>query len=219
MWAFLWSYDSRNLVLALPLAGLAAGAGLDEVLSRLGTRLAWAWPAWAKRVPAAGTLQPGGDAPPVKGSARAARWNVGSLPAVVLLVPLLAILALAPLRYPDHELVRVALEKQKRIGDPELNALLYEHAGEEPRGFILTDYQMLVGLPGLCERFLLGYSNGMEYLGQVERSDVALALYSTEWCRPEVRAYFEHQLARGRIRRVFQHGSWNLVTTCRGRCR
>jgi hypothetical protein len=202
LWLALWSYDERNLVFVLPLAGVMAGLGL--------VRLATGGRAMAD---AAGPRAAEAAAAPVTGvPRREAPRGILALPAAVLLLPLGLALGALALGADDEALRRSALEQQRRIGLPALNERLYAYeAGTGFRGKILTDYQMLLALPGIGRHFLLGYTSQPGFVTESQRPEVGYVLYSREWSHPQVRAHFSQAIASGAMTRIFEQDGWTLA--------
>lgn len=210
LWMLFWSYDARNLTIALPLLGLAAGLGVQRLMldlsgaSRAGDTARPELP-----LPAAWYARAGGG---VLARARALR----PIHAVLLCV---IVLALLPLKYGDERLVREAIAAQRRLGEPDLDEALYAYQAEIGfAGRVLTDYQFMGALPEIGRYYELGYSNQAEFIEHAKRPEIAYVLYCSEWARPEVAAYFHGLIARGKASRVLHGGCWEMVTTCRGPC-
>jgi hypothetical protein len=216
LWMRWWSYDHRNLMPVVPILGWMAGIGIHRVVRAMaGAR--------TEREGAGTRPEPGPVPAPMRDGPRdvVSRSARPATRAIVWLIPLagLALLLLLPLRFRDADMIRLAREKQKQIGEPRLNERLYDyHHRIGFQGKILTDYQILLALPEIGSHFMLGYTNQMEFLDLARRPEVGYALYSARWSRPEVAGWFSKRLREGRIARIFECDGWTLVTTCRGPC-
>jgi len=198
LWAVLWSYDARNLAHVLPILGMLAGFGAAAPLAR---------------APSSREADAAGASP---GAAKAATGGVRVLHVAIAAVVVMAAL---PRWFPGSELVADSLRRQRTIGDAGLNEKLYDYDRTVGfRGAILTDYQMLVGLPGLDRRFRLSYSSQPGFVEDATAPDVGYVLYCTDWCLPDVDRRFRRLEDAGAMTRVLEHGCWRLLTTCRGPC-
>ncbi len=125
LWGFLFSYDGRNLSLALPFIAFAAAFGAKKIDH------------WVIRNP---KIEKGFP------------FNIPVIPLAGGLVVLLLLLNFMVL---DNEtILRQQTHRRQQIGNPQLNRLLYDfHEKEGIKGEIATSYFYIQCLPGLQEFF------------------------------------------------------------------
>ena len=227
IWVFFFSYDYRNFNLIVPMCGLTAGMGLQNIFEFYIPKLC------LKFFP--NLFQPREDfsshniRPKVK-LVSSMQTNVNkffhsmfsrirSVKIKFLLLPFLAIFLL-PLKYSDSSLLFQSIEKQKAIGDAQLNLEIYKlYAQNGIDGKILTDYQILGALPELKDHYFFGYPAGENYIDQFNQPQVEYALFDNELSSPEVDLYLNELIKNSKIKVILKTGSYIMVTTCRGNCK
>ena len=205
MWVLFFSYDTRNLGVVLPIIGLTAGMGLQEIIDRIPNvhlrSISFRLNGLRRSLPHViiGWIQ-----------------SIRVVYAFMLLIPLFLFL---PVKYPDSYLIDRAIYKQKQIGDALINANIYEfHAKHGLEGKILTDYQFLGALPGLQSYFEMGYSSSPQFIQLLERPEVAYALVSDYFMAKNVKAYVHQRINDQRFKVLFEAKGWQFLSTCRGPC-
>ncbi|HET8542465.1 MAG TPA: hypothetical protein VFL83_21505 [Anaeromyxobacter sp.] len=165
VWLFLYSYDTRNATLVVPLVALAMCHALpSREITRIPTRL--------ELVAAAGV----------------------------------AVAAWGAVTYVEDEARERQLAQQRRIGDPEVNAALYQFFEANPiRGRVLTAYQMLGFLPGFKDRMVA--LPGVLRVAELDAADgdpeIGYLLHPVGWMSPTARQAIDERVAAGRYRHVF----------------
>jgi hypothetical protein len=201
VWIFMLSYDERNLTYVLPFIGLSMGVGLDWLVSNLSQitpnlliklqnhGYEFAQPILSIRI-----------------------WLVGLM--------LLFGLALLPLRYPNSYLKQSAIDQEKEIGFQSLNTLLYDYYDKNGfQGKILSDYQILFGLPEIKDYYRFAHSNQPTFIQQLGLPEISYALYCVKWASPELSTYMNKELANGEYRLIFQIDCWQMVSLCKDTCK
>ncbi len=124
LWAMFLSYDLRNLVMMIPVIAYVAAMGLGGLLeSGLHADME------LKVREFRGSISP---------RLFRALFLLAAVAAVVLLIT-----------YPTSKVIELELQKQRLIGNPQLNDVLYSVTSQEPNmsGDVLTDYGHLQYLP------------------------------------------------------------------------
>lgn len=186
IWAVGFSYSLRNLALAVPLMGMAAGVGLVELLGvagRLAARFAGADFNWsaspvlqqdAKPLLSASGAGGVAEAHPTNGA-----WGWAGVKLAILVI------VVASFSLPRDWLLERQTALQREVGDPSLNKVLYEyHEGRPLRGLISTHYAALNYLPGFESRAIgLPMGSFETYEKHRARSDVHYILIPS-WLDP-----------------------------------
>lgn len=196
IWALAFSYELRNLALAVPFAGAAAGCGFVQMIhgaEGLGRR--FGVNPWA-RIPnvlpwtVAVSHRLAGLTRVVSVPCAVLRLRL-SLVVVLLLGPV--VLVAATIRSDD--LAKRQRELQRSAGVPDTNRQLYEHLQcQGIEGYVATDYLCMRWLPDLNRHYLACPTDGLATFQTVyERADVRYALVHKAHTAPEVRRYLEQQ--------------------------
>jgi hypothetical protein len=185
IWGFFFSYDNRNLALAIPFMAFAAGCGMDFLKRLLPTE---------KKLPV---------------------FKIPIIPVLIVILLVLAGINFTLLK--NDVIVQQQVNKKMKIGDAELNALLYRfHKKQGITGKIATNYQYLKYLPGL-EQFYL-YHPGrvrkefLEYLDTPEGKDIHYLLVP-RILKVEKDAYkmYREKLESGRYQQVFRYRGYQFI--------
>lgn len=179
IWALWFSYDRRNLTLALVPCGIGCAAGLTRLLrGRLSRVITWQVPAVVRTL----ARVPG----------RAVLFAAG-----------LALIGLG-FAIPDSALRERQDRLQRRIGDPEVNEALYRYQAEVGiGGKILTSYQLLGYLPGLDSYYVHSHLDNLADFRAAAANPRVSHLLVPRSVAPPVGAEFERGLRSGRYTRVF----------------
>lgn len=175
-WAFLWSYDERNLLPVLAVLTLAAGAGYGRLAMHL----------------------------PV--AARPWRWaSVAGL--LVLLGGAGYGLVGSPFLWSDDRLLASQRAAQEEIGDPALNRALAAYFDDtDARPTVITAYHFARYVPSLrhlaIEQTFFRGDGGLLRTKLERRPDAYILQYRLR-SSPQVRAYLDEKVARGRYVEVF----------------
>ena len=212
-WIFFFSYDIRNLNLIVPLTGLTAGIGLQNIIELDYVKglnyqkqiiLTYAY----KREKIGRLFQ-----------------NfihiVFSIKILYILLPVVLIFLL-PFIYSDSYMISKSIAKQKLIGDPQLNLKIYDYFSKNGLdGKILTDYQYLGFLPELDKYYLFGFTpSGIDdsFIHQFNQPQVGYALINDQWSSSVVESYINQLIDQDKIKIIFRYRSYTMVTTCHGIC-
>jgi len=207
LWALFFSYDTRNLNLVMPLIGLTAGIGLQNIIYKLLNF--WFF-----------TRTPSLKNRPEKQQYFSSPIKIlKSIKVIYLIAPVLVIFLL-PIRYPDSTMINRSINEQKQIGYPRLNNKIYEYQSKYGfTGTILTDYQYLGFLPGLEQYYRLGFSNDhLTFLKQINEASVGYALLNNAWMSPEVADYVHQNITQGTMQIIFEKDTFLFMTICHGPC-
>jgi len=184
LWAAYFSYDQRNIALAVPFLALVIAVGAFEIAEILRRLCA---------VAAASALP-------------RARFA----PAIVLCI-VVAIGVWADRRWPAEILNRRQDLLLRQAGGPELNAALYDFARSHGfRGSVLTNYEILGQLPELAHlyrRYHFEIGEDIEALRArlASAEDPVGYLLVPDYAAPRLRQYID-----GHHRKVFWAGEWTL---------
>jgi hypothetical protein len=189
IWCFAFSYDNRNIALAIPFAGVAAGIGAIEILGMLERRFALHGASLMGWIP-----------------------NLLSARLGSAVIVLLVILAALGNRISSEELVARQLDLQKQVGVRETNEQLYAY--EHDHGFasdIASDYYCLGWLPQLNRHYRLCSSLDLpSFLAVYERPEVGYALMHKTSAAAAVQDYIERAGSEGKLRLVFDTRYYRL---------
>jgi hypothetical protein len=206
-WALFFSYDTRNLNLAIPLIGLTAGIGLQNILHKI-------FNPWDSLKTTSLS-----DKPEMPVASYSLVKILKSIKVFYLIIPVIAIFLL-PIRYPDSYMLSSSIAEQKKIGYPWLNKKIYEDQSEHSfNGKILTDYQYLGSLPELEQYYLFGLSNNpARFTKQINDTSVSYVLLNSVWAAPDVIEYIRQNIAKGSMQIIFEKDTFLFVTICHGLC-
>ncbi|MHB8089234.1 MAG: hypothetical protein ACYDH2_13390 [Anaerolineaceae bacterium] len=214
-WIFLFSYESRNLDLIIPLLGIALGVGLQKVLELDVDRIKLFF---QKRIPFAITHFIS------KFVNRLFHLLLSTKMWILLLfIPLIFIL---PKWASDNRLITNSLIKQRLIGDPPVNQLLYDYKEEYGlNGKIVTSYPYLGFLPELDQYYIYSSTKTGEFFDLYNDPEVGYALFNDHWWSEEVHNYIMSLLDDKKIDLIFSYptpsgnGTFYFVTSCHGICK
>ncbi|MBU0754426.1 MAG: hypothetical protein KJ645_04760 [Planctomycetes bacterium] len=191
LWALLFSYDLRNLCLAVPFIALACGTGMHVVLGLIGRFV------------------------PIPPQRQKIEWVGRAGPHGFLLLTVLVIgLFLLNLAFPAALMKESHQEKQRLVGNPYLNRELYEHFdAHPPSGKILTHYYPLHDLPKLREYYVLGnFKQYDRYAADKVRSGIHYLLFlSGGRTDPRILDDVTEGIARGTYKLLFEMQQWCLL--------
>ena len=210
IWAVGFSYDLRNLALAIPFIGAAAGVGVVECAQIL-ARICRLLPSVYDSVPLLRQKQCGqktkallalrqavahaGDAPDRRGMlSRLLSLKIG---VAVVLLAVLGVLCGSRVTRQDLFARQIALQRQGVM--PDVNQQLYDYDNRRGiRGQIATDYIYLPWLPGLQQYYVACMADSLATFQYVyQRPDVKYALLFKPTISPEVRAYLDARSGPG----------------------
>jgi hypothetical protein len=188
VWSVGFSYETGNLAMIAPLAGVAMGLGLMQFgPSRRRP---------PRRVPDAAERATGGP------------WSLR----VVHVVGLGVVLAVvANGSFTRESLAGLQQDLQRQVGSPEVNERLYEFAGRHGfHGDILSDYSTLTWLPEIGQRCRpIAEADLNEFRKAYEDPGVECALLQA-WQTPEIQAYLDHAVEHGSTRLEFEFSDYRL---------
>jgi hypothetical protein len=206
VWAIGFSYDLRNVALAIPFAGAAAGIGGMEIAALLARRL--------KQGARQGQTRPSAllSPPPIHPARPPALLFPRSIASAITrllslkLVCALLLLALplvwlgSRVRSDDLRARQTAL--QRTGGNAALNEQLYQYqAAHGLQGQIASDYFYLGWLPGMEPYYAACIPQQLDEVRAVyERPEVKYGLFYTSTIAPDVRAYLESESGPGASR-------------------
>jgi len=199
VWIFLFSYDTRNLTLIIPIIGILAGLGLAEIIEAIPNHVSS-----GKKVMKRVSLMIA---------------VLGRPPVMIYLFAFLILLFLLPTKYSDSYMIKKSVALQKTIGTVEVNNFLYDYyLTNGLDGKILTDYQYLGSLPELSSYYVLGYSDTDNFLSQFIEPEIGYALIDNRLASSKVLLYINSLLDSGKIIKLFSYEDFSFVTTCHGIC-
>ena len=191
LWAVLFSYDTRNAALSVPIFAMLAGDGMDRLIAKLKT------------------------APQLKKGLRS-RTKYAAL--VICGVLAGGGLFFAEGHFNKEQIGKKHLEKEERIGVSDLDKSMYdyfEHNGIS--GMVLTDYQYFGFLPVLSEHYRHMFSTDSDSIEKLKAADVSFILltpYDTgDPNRARLFQYIDDQISKGIFREVLSYndGEFRLV--------
>ena len=188
IWSVGFSYETGNLTMIAPLAGVAIGIGLMQ-------------------------FGPARRRPPRRVSVVAQRatgglWSLRVVHVVGLAVVLSVIANGALTR---ESLAARQQELQRQVGAPEVNERLYEFAQRHGfHGAILSDYSVLTWLPEIGQRCRpIAETDLNEFCKAYQDPDVECALLQA-WQTPEIQAYLDNAVEHGTARLEFEFSDYRL---------
>jgi hypothetical protein len=239
IWAYFFSYDTRNLNLVIPLIGLASGIGLQLIVDRMASFDFWVLSKpfpflhrmkdiiWVDRDTLAAFQQKYAYFRHFFRKTISTKFNNILYPAtkifesvrfIYLVIPILGIFLL-PLRYPDDFMIRRSIAEQKMMGDAKLDEKLYKYQSKPGfSGKILTDYQILAFLPGLGQYYQFGSSASEDFIEQTQQFQIGYVLVDNNSMSPKVSSYINQLIVQNKIEVLIIQDSYLLVTTCHGPC-
>jgi 4-amino-4-deoxy-L-arabinose transferase-like glycosyltransferase len=187
LWALGFSYDLRNIALAVPLIGAAAGigaAGLGQMFLR-------------NRKPTAAPAPIGAPARKAFGTARVLSLRIGYV-VLLLAVPVL----LLGMRFGRDELIARHRKLQETIGVRDVSWQLCQYQRSQGiEGLIATDYFAMPWLPGVGQYGVYCSADTLEgFRLAYDRPDVKYALIYKDHTCPQVRQYLQAAGGPGRSR-------------------
>jgi hypothetical protein len=222
IWAFFFSYDLRNVALAIPLFGIAMGLGMQNIfagLTLLSQRL-FDLPA-RKAAPVSSARL---SAPPVSGESRTTdnRAGVRAIPTsctLMLLASLPGLLGLIYLvrNYDDDFLVQRQLRLQRMLCGATVNRMFYDSGFLNTKGGILTDLMLCNHLPGFENRCTtVDFTNYDSYASAIKGGDFRYIYLPSDDCSQKVRNAINGALASGKYRTLQDDGNRLLIDTAAG---
>jgi hypothetical protein len=214
-WIFFFSYESRNLDLIIPLLAIAAGVGLHNILI-LDTKKISAF--FQQK-----TLQL-----ITQFTVRLFNWIIKFFLSLkvwyfLLLIPIIFIL---PRWIPDTRLIQNSLIKQRLMGDPPINNLIYDYKAKNGLdGKIITEYQYLGFLPELEEYYVYSLTDSPDFIDRFNDPAIGYGLFNDHWWSEEVHNYVMKLVDENKIQLIFTYptpsgnGTFYFVTTCHGVCK
>ncbi len=196
IWSLGFSYDNRNLALAIPFAGLGAGMGareLGDLCRPLALRCARPLTAWPRRL-----------------------WRVRVAHVVVLVVLAVGMLSK---QITQADLLARQRELQRSVGVPKVNEQLYAYQAKAPiDGRIVTDYWPLRWLPGFEDHYCGCPMNDLPaFEARWRQPDVRYALIRRATASREVLSHVEAACRRGMMRVELQFADYRLYGKREGR--
>jgi hypothetical protein len=232
VWAGGFSYELRNLALAVPLAGMAAGVGaaeLGRMLARLRRRSPRATAVSAVRaVPSNQGTADTAVAPLTLGHrdsgrsrtekaltlalSRRERGLLSLRVGYALLLPAVGLLLLG-MRISRADLANRQRELQRAVGCSDVNAMLYAMlgTGDRPGVAVATDYLPLQWVPGLEHRYVAcGSERLASFQAVYQRPEIGFALVHQTHTSAEVWRYLAAAEARGSSRLLAESRYYRL---------
>ncbi|MCP5050427.1 MAG: hypothetical protein GY940_24905, partial [bacterium] len=181
MWGLFFSYDSRNLALAVPFMAFSASYGAYSL---------------KKRFTGLTTSKPFPS------------FRIYPLPLLIALLAVLVILSFTELK--KENLIRHQNQQRMELGEADLNQRLYQfHKKEGIKGKIVTNYLYLSVLPELKQFFIP--RNGritsafLDYLESIEGKDIRYLLMPVvNKSEKETYRRIHEKLKTGRYRLIFK---------------
>ena len=217
-WMLLISYDTRNLVLIIPLLGISAGVGIRNILFLDLTKIKYFFQNEKVRSVLAFTNQ--------ILSAILKFFSTWKIWYLLGLIPLLFIL---PFWISDSRLIKHALIKQRYIGDPYVNQQIYyfkDNYGLD--GKILTPYVFLAFLPELDKYTVYSPSSNpdsLEFIDKFNDPEVGYVLFDPAWLSDDIHDFIFKLIDENKIKIIMefeppsQNGYYYFATTCHGVCK
>lgn len=177
VWALLLTYDARNFAVGITPFGICLAIGAFQV-ARAGRRF----------------LTP-------------ARFDTAAGRAFAVsgaVMTLIAVPMLMERRLSRERLLASATEQKRQLGEPELNAFLYQMDSTLPEGAAIgTPYQYLGKLPDLAHRYRLVYCETLaDFNSRMEGTHATHFLWLPEMCGEAVNSFILAASARGDLRSV-----------------
>jgi len=214
-WIFFFSYESRNLDLIIPLLAIAAGVGLQNLMEINVERVKGFF---QQKIPRSIT----------QFTTRILKrfFKLVFSMRVWYFLFLIPILFILPRLVPDNRLIQNSMIKQKNIGDPPINELIYDYKAKNGLdGKIITEYQYLGFLPELDKYYVYSLTDSPEFIDKFNDSEIGYALFNDHWWSEEVRDYVMTLVDEKKIQLIFTYptpsgnGTFYFVTTCHGVCK
>lgn len=189
VWSVGFSYETGNLTMIAPLAGIAMGIGLMQFGP-------------VRRRPRRGV-------PAVREAVGAGPWSVRVVHLVALAV-VLAVLANGTFR--RESLAALQQRLQRQVGVREINERLYDYGQRTGfHGAILSDYNVLAWLPEVGNHYrpIVG-SDLDQFRKTYEDPAVECALLDLRQETPEIQAYLDDAVEHGTTRLEFEFSDYRL---------
>lgn len=214
-WIFFFSYESRNLDLIIPLMAIAAGVGLHNMMN-LDTEKIRSF--FQKKIPRSIT----------QFTAGLVKWTLSFIFSLKVwyFLFLIPIVFLLPRWVPDTRLIQNSLIKQRVMGDPPINDMIYDYKAKNGLdGKIITEYQYLGFLPELDKYYEYSLTDSPDFIDKFNAPDIGYALFNDHWWSEEVHNYVMTLVDEDKIQLIFTYltpsgnGTFYFVTTCHGVCK
>ncbi|MBA4385136.1 MAG: hypothetical protein C0410_10410 [Anaerolinea sp.] len=214
-WIFFFSYESRNLDLIIPLMAIAAGVGLHNFLNLDIEKIRSFFQQKTRRSITQFTILVFKGTRKIFLSIKV--WYF------LFLIPIVFFL---PRWVPDNRLIQNSLIKQRYMGDPPINDLIYDYKAKNGlNGKIVTEYQYLGFLPELDKYYVFSLTDSPEFIDKFNDPGIGYALFNDHWWSEEVRDYVMRLVDEKKIQLIFTYptpsgnGTFYFVTTCHGVCK
>jgi hypothetical protein len=199
IWAAKYSYDFRNLDLALPFFGLAWGFGLIQLIQLL--------------MQSIGSVKQSRDE---QATSTVLALKIDKLPYWVSAVALLIVTVVIywQLSYPAPVLYAINERKMHSIGSASINNALYRYYETNGLdGKIRTMYQPAAYLPKLKDYVIAdGSILNLESLNNYEQDpEIYYILWWDSTNNPDALAYIKGQIASGKYTAIFNIGDYRFV--------
>jgi hypothetical protein len=186
LWTLMYSYDLRNMTIVLPFLGTASAVGLHTLCRML----------------AAHGVRFGALPAP-------ARW-------AAIVVVLAGVLMYMNWWVDHHTLYAYQVRKQKLVGYPDLNTVIYQYAAEQPLDRpMLTNYQFVGYLPELSKVYRWEMFNDLarlrEHMQQQQPGFLLFAEVGPFAPTAEVMAYMDSRITDGSFEVVRRWQGWRMI--------
>lgn len=214
-WIFFFSYENRNLDLIIPLLAIAAGVGMVNILNIDIEKIR---NFFQQKTPHLIT----------QFTVRLFNWTIKSILSLKVwyFLFLIPIVFLLPRWVPDTRLIQNSLIKQRLMGDPPINDMIYDYKAKNGLdGKIITEYQYLGFLPELDEYYVYSLTDSPDFIEKFNDPDIGYALFNDHWWSAEVHNYVMKLVDENKIQLIFTYptpsgnGTFYFVTTCHGVCK
>ncbi|PKN98513.1 MAG: hypothetical protein CVU42_11875 [Chloroflexi bacterium HGW-Chloroflexi-4] len=214
-WIFFFSYESRNIVLIMPLIGILMGIGLQNILEF----------DFSRPVRFFQQMIPSNVKHAIKNLISSV-FKFSQLIRIWFFLLLMPIVFILPNWVSDSRLITNSKIKQKSIGDPPINQLLYDYKAEYGLdGKIVSSYPYLGFLPELKDYYIYDSTKTSEFFDLFNNPEVGYALFNDHWWSEEVHNFVMSLIDQKKIDLIFsyptpsQNGTFYFVTTCQGVCK
>jgi hypothetical protein len=214
-WIFFFSYENRNLDLIIPLLAIAAGVGLHNLLNLDVEKIRSFFQQKTPQSITQFTVQLFKKIMKFIFSIKI--WYF------IILIPIIFLL---PRWIPNNRLIQNSLIKQRNMGDPPINQLLYDYMAKNGLdGKIITEYQYLGYLPELDKYYVYSLTDSPDFIDKFNSPEIGYALFNDHWWSEEVRDYVMKLVDEKKIQMIFTYptpsgnGTFYFVTTCHGVCK
>ncbi len=209
IWIFFFSYDIRNLNLIIPLIGLVAGVGLQNIL-KISSVL-------EDNFNPISILDLGSIMDTVVKRVEAL---IAPYKPMVILPFIVIPIFLLPILFSNASMIEKSIEDQKMNVDSVLNQMLYEyHDTIGFEGKILTEYQILGYLPGLEEFYLAGDPKNIKFIEEINQPEATYVLTNMKNMAPEVKILYDQLVLKNQFEPIFTYGPYQFNFICHSECK